>query len=133
LESIRVYAAEKLRDADEETMLREQHRAWLLALAEQAEPELSGPCSIRWLDRLEHERENLRAAMGLCIERAEAEPGLRLVAALARFWQIRGPYREIRAVLAELLLLPTAKQPDGPVQVARMKALLADGALALRQ
>ena len=72
-------------------MLRGQHRDWFLALAERAEPEMVGPRQEIWLDRLDRERENLRAALGLCIERAEAEAGLRLVAALARFWQIRGP------------------------------------------
>jgi predicted ATPase/DNA-binding SARP family transcriptional activator len=132
LESIREYAAEKLREAGEDALVRERHRDWLLALAEQAEPQLRGPHSVSWLERLEHERDNLRAALAWCVERGEAEAGLRLVAALARFWQIRVPYREIQAVLAELLASPAANEPSATVQTARMKALLAAGAQALR-
>jgi predicted ATPase/DNA-binding CsgD family transcriptional regulator len=133
LESLREYAAEKLRDAGEEATLRDRHRAWLLVLAEEAEPQLSGPHSVSWLNRLERERENLRAALGWCLERGDAEPGLRLAGALSRFWQIRGPYREIRAVLEELLAAPAAQQRSAPVQEARMKALLTAGVLAMRQ
>ena len=133
LESLREYAAEKLRDAGEETMLRQRHRDWLLARAELVEPELLGPRSIWWMDRLESGRDNLRLALAWCIERDEAEPGLRLVSALARFWQIRGPYGEIRAVLADLLALPSASQPATSVRAARANALQAAGMLAMRQ
>jgi predicted ATPase/DNA-binding CsgD family transcriptional regulator len=133
LESLREYAAEKQRDAGEDAVLPGRHCDWLLALAERAETELRGPRAVSWLDRLERERENLRAALAWCVERGAAEPGLRLASALSRFWQIRGPYREIRAVLAELLASPAAKQCSAPVQEARMKALLAAGVLAMRQ
>ena len=133
LESLRAYAAEKLRDAGEEIVLRQQHRDWCVTLAERAESELRGPDPGGWLDRLERERENVRTALAWCIERDEAEPGLRMAGGLARFWQIRGPYREIRAVLAELLALPAAKQASATVQAARAKALIVAGRLAMRQ
>jgi non-specific serine/threonine protein kinase len=132
LESLREYAAERLRGAGEEPRLRACHRDWLLAFAEQAEPELSGPNAIRWLDRLEHERENLRAATGFCIERGDADVGLRLLAALARFWQIRGPFREILDLLAELLVLRAAHELSAGAQMSRLKGLVAAGTLALR-
>jgi non-specific serine/threonine protein kinase len=131
-ESLRAYAAERLRDSGEESRLRQRHRDWLLALAEQAEPELSGPSSVRWLDRLEHERENLRAATGFCIERGEGEAGLRLIAALARFWQIRGPFREIIDALSVLLACPVGDEPSTSMQMARLDGLLTAGTLAIR-
>jgi non-specific serine/threonine protein kinase len=133
LESLRAYATEKLRDAGEEATLRERHCAWLLALAEFAGPELSGPRSVRWFDRLEHERENARAAVGWCVEHEQVESGLRLAGALTPFWLVRGPYRESRETLAELLGLPAAHACSVPIQAARARALLAAGRLAMRQ
>ncbi len=133
LETLREYAAERLRDAGEETMLCGRHRDWFLALAERAEPELRGPRSVPWLDRLERERENLRAALGWCLERGEAEPGLRLAGALARFWLVRGPYREMRGTLAALLTSPAAQERSTSIQAARAKVLYAAGRLAMRQ
>jgi predicted ATPase/DNA-binding CsgD family transcriptional regulator len=133
LESLREYAAEKLREAGEEATLRARHVAWCLALAERAESHLDGTASDRWLGRLEHERENVRAALASCIERADAEIGLRLAGALTQFWFARGPYGDIRGVLADLLALPSAQQCSPPVLAARAKALFAAGRLAMRQ
>jgi len=133
LESIREYAAEKLREAGEEADLRERHGAWMLTLAERAERGLRGPQAVRWLDRLEHERENVRAALGWYVERGEPEIGLCLAAALTRFWMVRGPYQEIRRTLAELLMLPAGRERSARVQEARARGLLAAGRLAMRQ
>lgn len=133
LESPRVYAAEKLREAGEETTLRERHCAWLVALAERGELALSGPRSVWWLDRLERERENTRAALTWCVEQADAESGLRLAGALTQFWLVRGPYWESRATLAELLGMPAAQATAETIQAARTRALLAAGRLAMRQ
>jgi predicted ATPase/DNA-binding NarL/FixJ family response regulator len=133
LETLRLYAAEQLRDVGEETILRERHCTWLVELAERAEAALSGPHAVLWLDHLEHERENVRAALAWCVERGEAWSGLRLAGALTQFWLVRGPYREIRGTLAELLLLPAAQESSAPVQAARARALLTAGRLAMRQ
>jgi non-specific serine/threonine protein kinase len=133
LESIREYAAEKLRGADEEVALRARHRDWFLAFAEQAEPELRKPHHRPLMDQLERDRENLRAALGWCIERGEAEVGLRLGGALARFWEVRGPHREVRGTLAALLTLPAAQERSAPMLAARGKALHAAGLQAMRQ
>jgi non-specific serine/threonine protein kinase len=133
LETLREYAAERLRDAGEEAALRGRHRDWFLAFAERAEPELRGPHAVEWLDRLDRERENLWAALGWCIEREEAGPGLRLAGALTRLWLVRGPYRETRATVADLLALPAAREPTAPMRAARAKALNAAGRLAMRQ
>jgi len=133
LESLREYAVEKLREAGEEPSVQERHRDWFQALAERAEPELGGADSVRWLDRLERDRENLRAALAGCIERGTAGPGLRLAGALTRFWLVRGPYREIRAMLSELLASSGARENAPSIQAARAAALYTAGILAIRQ
>ncbi len=61
-----------------------------MALAEAAESGLWGPDMAVWLDRLETEHENLRAALRWSVGHGEAETALRLGAALARFWQLCG-------------------------------------------
>jgi predicted ATPase/Tfp pilus assembly protein PilF len=105
-ETVRQYGLVKLRAAGEEAALRERHRDWYLALAEQAEPELEGPRQAEWLARLEAEHDNLRAALAWCVGRSEAVAGARLGWALGRFWYVRGHWSEGREQLASLLALP---------------------------
>jgi predicted ATPase len=59
-------------------------------LAERARPHLEATDQAAWLDRLEREETNLRAALDRIRERGDAEPGLRLVAALQLYWFMRG-------------------------------------------
>ena len=63
LEPIREYALERLRESGEAEDLRRQHALYFLALAEEAKPHLVGPQQVKWLDRLEEENDNLRAAL----------------------------------------------------------------------
>ena len=63
LETIREYAGERLIAAGDEERVRERHRDYFLALAEEAEPKLIGAEQAEWLQRLEEEHENLRAAL----------------------------------------------------------------------
>jgi non-specific serine/threonine protein kinase len=112
LETIRQYAREKLFESGETDALRRRHRDWFLALAERAEVEWRGPKQKEWFDRLESEHDNLRAALEWSKRDPEgAEAGLRLGAALWRFWEVRNYVREGRQQLAELLALPEATQP----------------------
>jgi hypothetical protein len=63
LETIREYALDRAVDAGCRAELRDRHARWCLVLAERAEPALRGPDQVRWLDRLDAEHENLRAAL----------------------------------------------------------------------
>jgi non-specific serine/threonine protein kinase len=103
LETIREYALERLAESGEEETLRRRHAQYFLQLAEAAEPELRGPQQVAWLERLEREHDNLRAALRWSIERHDAEMALMLSAALPRFWFVRGYLSEGRRWLNEAL------------------------------
>jgi predicted ATPase/class 3 adenylate cyclase len=111
LETIREFAAEQ---TAEET--RRRHAAYFLALAEAAEPHL--PAYEReWVDRLEREHDNLRAALDWLEAEHQTESVQRLAGALARFWLMRGHAREGGERLERTLALGDSPAP------ARLKAL----------
>jgi hypothetical protein len=109
-----LYAAEKLREAGEEPMLRHQHLEWFALLAEQAEECVGSADRQVWLDRLKAESNNLRAALAWS-EQASTDPhctsaavtaGLRL-GALWHLWNLPGTSSEARTRV--LALLSTGK------------------------
>ncbi len=104
LETLREYAQECLAEAGELEVYRRRHADCFLTLAEQVEPELQGREQAEWLQRLETEHDNLRAALAW-YQSAEkgGEHGLRLAGALGRFWVMRGHLREGRAYLTAAL------------------------------
>ncbi|HEY1297149.1 MAG TPA: LuxR C-terminal-related transcriptional regulator [Chloroflexota bacterium] len=107
---------------------RQRHAAHYLALAERAEQALIGPDQRTWLDRLERELGNLRAALEWFFQANEASNALRLAAALWFFWDMRGHLREGQRWLEAALDL--AGGTDGTERAA---ALNASGWLALVQ
>ncbi|MDP9321496.1 MAG: adenylate/guanylate cyclase domain-containing protein [Chloroflexota bacterium] len=128
LETIREYARERLTEGDDADEIERQHAALFLALAERAEPELIGADRRRWLDRLEAEHENFRAALDWSLNGGAVEVALRLAAALWRFWQMRGHLAEGERWLRKVLALPAAGQSR-----ARVRALTAAGGIAYWQ
>jgi tetratricopeptide (TPR) repeat protein len=129
LESLREYAWDRLRGLGESEYVQGHHLAFFLMLAEEASLQMSGPEQEIWLERLEREHENLRVALDVCLDRKEAETGLRLSAALCRFWTVRGHLREGRERCATLLAMPEAQEHTK----ARANALSGAGLLALGQ
>lgn len=105
LHVIRQYAQERLQRLGEAPALAAHHARYYIGLAEQAEPALTGPEQASWLDRLEIEHDNLRAALHWAGRNREAELGLRLGSALWRFWAYRGHHHEGRLWLDEMLAL----------------------------
>jgi predicted ATPase/class 3 adenylate cyclase len=89
LETIRQYARERLVEAGGGDKVRERHLEYYLDLSEQAEPHLRGPDQVSWLDRLEKEVDNLRAALEWAME-TNVSAALRIASALFWFWHIRG-------------------------------------------
>jgi predicted ATPase len=108
LETIREYASERLTESGERDQLGRRHADHFAALAERAQPELTGPQQIVWLDRCEREIDNFRAALRWAVEHDQAEPGLRIGGALWRLWQQRGYLAEASDWLRQLLALPSA-------------------------
>jgi non-specific serine/threonine protein kinase len=99
LETVRQYGQEQLAAAGRATELRDRHLAWYLALAEEVAPHLLGAEQVPYLDHLDGEHDNLRAALRWAQEGGAAEEGLRLAGALGHFWETRGYYGEGRGWL----------------------------------
>jgi len=131
LETIREHASERLDSSGEADGIHDRHARRYLALAEAADPHmrsvtLRGPThdSQEWLDRLETEHDNLRAALSRLAAEGETQLALRLAGALAEFWFAHNHYVDLRTRLPAVLAL------DERPTAARAKALVgATGAL----
>jgi predicted ATPase/DNA-binding XRE family transcriptional regulator len=130
LETIRAYGLEQLDASGEVSAVRRRHLDYYLALAEEAEPQLTGAHQTIWLARLESEHDNLRAALQWTRDSGDAEQGLRLAGALWRFWYTHGHLSEGRRWLEESLALAGSK---GASTAVRAKALNGAGVLATIQ
>lgn len=120
LETVRLYARERLLESGEGDRCRLQHQNYYLSLSITALSALFGSEQARWLERLEIEHDNLRAALdGSCEQPERIEAGLEMANALGRFWEIRGHLREARDRLQDLL----AHAGDGLPLALRAQAL----------
>jgi tetratricopeptide (TPR) repeat protein len=128
LETIREYARNRLAESGEEERLCAAHLHYFTSLAEQAERELSGAGQRSWLERLEDEHDNIRAALEWSLGRGGHEMGLRLAGALGRFWEVHGHLSEGRRWLSALL-----EQDSRGATAERVRALARAGRLADRQ
>jgi len=110
LETIREYATERLEASGEGDHLRRRHADYFLALAEEAAPN-TRMYSAEWIERLEHEHDNLRAALDYLAVSGESELVLQLAGALSDFWHHGGHVAEGRHRLESALSVeerPTA-------------------------
>ncbi len=110
LQTLREFALEMLATTGELEATQQAHAAYYLSLAEQAEAELEGPRQVKWLERLEREYDNLRAALRWALEPRPGEEGeqrrevaLRLWAALGQFWILHSHLSEGRTFLERAL------------------------------
>jgi predicted ATPase/class 3 adenylate cyclase/DNA-binding CsgD family transcriptional regulator len=117
LETIRIYARNKLAETDEGAAIRTRHLDYFVALAERAEPEMRGAGFGVWAERLTIELDNLRAAMEWALASDQPDKHLRLTGSLLSFWVVRSLFSEIRRSM-EAALAATAVDP-----VLRAKAL----------
>jgi predicted ATPase/DNA-binding SARP family transcriptional activator len=86
LETMRVYADERLTESGEKEPVQAAHAAHFLALAEEAEPRLRTDEQLRWLDRLDADHDNFSAALQYAVDHRDGPLGLRLVGNLMWFW-----------------------------------------------
>jgi predicted ATPase len=103
LETIRDYAGEQLERSDEGDELRQRHTEHFLALAEEAAMHDLRWTPGDWLDRMEREHDNLRAALDWLEASGQSALALRLAAALWRFWQMTGHREEGQRRLEDAL------------------------------
>ncbi len=150
LETIHEYAKERLEESGEAETLRRRHTDYFLALAEEAEPHLRGPRQVEWMELLEREHDNFRAALQWSLETgqegrigavdqsqdgAEGLMYLRLAGVLGRFWDVRGHLSEGRQWLKRVLDKSHATQSaeGNTLTLLRARALLAMGRLSRKQ
>jgi len=130
LESVWQYAREKLRECGEMEALQERHLDYFLRRAESAAPALHGPDPSAALKSLTSDLLNLRFALEWAAERpGGAESGLRLLAAMERYWEICGNLEEARRQCTAILERPDC--PNFPDAFAR--ALICAGRIAWTQ
>jgi predicted ATPase len=89
LETIRQYALEKLAESGEGEFTRRQHLAYFLRLAQRAEPHFYDAGQTEWLQKIEAEHENIRAALEWSLQ-SEVANGQQLALALWWAWNISG-------------------------------------------
>ena len=128
LETIREFGLERLDATGDAETMRRTHVDYFLLLAEEAEPQLRSPDQIIWLNRLGTEHDNFRSALGWLEHGGGLETRLRLVAALWRFWWMRGHLTEGRGWLDRAL-----DEADGLPPAVLAKALSGAGILAESQ
>jgi tetratricopeptide (TPR) repeat protein len=130
LELLREFALEQLKTSGEEGMIRYRHAEFFLALAEQAETKIESPQQLEWINHMEQEHDNLRAAL----EWSRIDPGageicLRLAGWLGLFWERRGYFSEGRERLSAVLSTEVAQGRTA----ARARILARAAELAYRQ
>lgn len=112
LETIREYALECLLADGEAETAHQAHALYYLRVAEDAAQQIRGPQQAQWLQRIEREHDNLRAALRWLLQERQStgetteghiETALRLCQALIGFWQIHGHYSEGRNILEHVL------------------------------
>src|SRR5574341_898469 len=130
LELLREFGLEQLEGSGEQEAIRGRHANFCLALAEGAEASLESAEQVQWMDRMEQEHDNLRAAL----EWSKTADGtgelcLRLAGALGSFWEVRGHFSEGRERLSAIL---STKSAQGQT-AARARLLARAAELAYRQ
>ena len=129
LQTIRDFAMERLEESGEAQLICDRHVKAFIALAQQAQPHLFGPRRKEWLDRLEEDHDNFRAALDWTVASGDARSAMELSTGLWRFWQMRGHLHEGRRRMDGVLAMPDS----GHFPKERLAALEAAGGLAYWQ
>jgi predicted ATPase/class 3 adenylate cyclase len=112
LETVREDAVARLSQQGRLDELRQMHAARFLELARAAEIELAGTAQAEWVERLEQELDNIRAALDWCLSSGHVEHALRTISALERFWRTHGHISEARRWTSLALALAGDVAPD---------------------
>jgi predicted ATPase/DNA-binding SARP family transcriptional activator len=128
LETLRAYGSQRLADTGSAEAVRARHATRALSVVESARGALHGAQQPEWLDRLEGDLGNIRAALEWSIGRGDAATAVRLAGSLYPLWDQRGRYREGRRWLDRALALGADVPP-----LVRARALNSVAGLAVIQ
>ena len=128
LEAIREYGVERLDETPTARDSKAKHAEWFAELLDRAEPELEGPGQDVWLDELDREHDNIRAALRWALPDVDSQLALRIAGSSATFWWVRGHWTEGRRWCEEALARTGVEQP-----ALRAKTLEGAAHLAYRQ
>jgi tetratricopeptide (TPR) repeat protein len=131
LETIYEYAHEKLDESGEAEALRRRHALYFLGFVEWLTADLFGSDQAAWLARIGDDYDNLRAALQWSLDSDDTAMGLRMVAALHRFWNMRSDLHEGRGWIAAVLARPQAQSPENTL--LRARAMVSEADLAYLQ
>jgi len=130
LETIREFGLEQLQKEAELETAQQVHASWYTSFAEEAEPHLLGAEQKAWLQQLELEKDNLRAAFRWAVDAGDEALTLHLAGSLGQFWFATGRWGEGRRSLEEALTRTGNSNPDPALQA---KVLFKAGLLARYQ
>jgi predicted ATPase/DNA-binding CsgD family transcriptional regulator len=126
LETIRMYARQRLSELDDPARVRGRHLAFHVALARRAHAGLTGGQPESWMARLMADLDDLRAAMDWAVEAGELQALVDLTERIVRFWFERGLYGEVHRRLHD------AVESPGVPDEERLRGLTTAALLALR-
>ncbi|NEW42231.1 LuxR family transcriptional regulator [Nocardia cyriacigeorgica] len=128
LETVREYGLERLHGIGGDTTMRRRHRNWFERLALRAYSGWVGPNQLEWIERLNREQSNLRAALEFCLdESGEVGSAERIAVALYEYWIARQRFSEARYWFGRTL------ERSSGATLEHLAALCADTLLAAMQ
>jgi predicted ATPase/transcriptional regulator with XRE-family HTH domain len=126
LATIREFALERLGESGEEPRVRDRHVEFYLAVVGWGDPDVADNGDPAWLNQIEREHDNMRAALAWSREKGDHDMLLRLAGSLVVFCYDRGLLSEGRRWLDQALATP----PDDAAPQPRAWALMMSGMLA---
>ncbi|MEX2323755.1 MAG: adenylate/guanylate cyclase domain-containing protein [Acidimicrobiia bacterium] len=124
LETIREFAWQRLTETDDCRAIQDAHLDTHVELAEEVGPHLTGPEQAYWLDAVQRERDNFRAAFAFAEESGRFDAAARIVSSLWRYLQARGLIPEGRDFASRVLVA------DDLDDALRLRVISAAGSLA---
>ncbi|MCQ4084698.1 winged helix-turn-helix domain-containing protein [Streptomyces sp. RB6PN25] len=131
LETIAEYAAERLAEAGEERAVGARHIAYYREFARTADPKLRGREQLRWLERLEGEHDNIRAALHRAVDTRDEQEALQLVLSCSWFWSMRNYQSELSTWAREVAALGPDPFGDPPAPLLPLTAEPLDAPLPM--
>lgn len=129
LETVRVFAQQRLVESGEHDGIRDRHLAHFTELAIAAEAALPRTGGLSWLPRLEDDHRNLLAALNWGSARRRVESMLQLAGSLALFWEMRGRFGEGADWIDRALAM--AEQAPAAPATPRVRAMWGRAHLAI--